>query len=467
MDIEIPNEKLAGEDIKHLFEHPDVQKRGNNYFREAIRYFHEPFNIHQENIETGDLHKRFARVTFSIFRANSKDDVSALVWEEAQAWVAGFESPMFATNLFLEIRPIIIRVFFYLIFGRKISEQEMPIFSRASANFHNTLKGKELRSIPIRLKMYEAIKGQLETSGRLGWSKDENLQHIDFDMLAKHIGGVFFNTGVTQATELICHTLVEIYRNPEIQNKLQQLVENISEPLKFDAIDKYDYLDYVLNESLRIFPEFGKTNREVSRPVAVKDITLAQGTVVYLNFQRCHQLHWDDPQTFKPERWDNTSLQATSQEVRNAHFMPFGVGSRRCPAEAFVRNLTKIALVVIMRYVNLTIPEHFAHTRRLASGVPALVTLNVCGQALRLDLVALSAEHLVPLLEQQHSLDMVDELAGLTFLGTVKKIATNLRYSGFSWVALYPLITGIHIWLSFQSKRIQRRLTKLLRLPRL
>lgn len=47
--IEIPNEKLAGDDIKHLFEHPDVQKRGISYFREAIRYFHEPFDIHQEN----------------------------------------------------------------------------------------------------------------------------------------------------------------------------------------------------------------------------------------------------------------------------------------------------------------------------------------------------------------------------------------------------------------------------------
>jgi len=31
MDTEIPNEKLAGEDIKHLFEHPDLHVRKSGF----------------------------------------------------------------------------------------------------------------------------------------------------------------------------------------------------------------------------------------------------------------------------------------------------------------------------------------------------------------------------------------------------------------------------------------------------
>jgi hypothetical protein len=146
--------------------------------------------------------------------------------------------------------------------------------------------------------------------------------------------------------------------------------------------------------------------------------------------------------------------------------MPFGLGARRFPAEAFARNVTKVAIVTIIKYVNLTIPENFVHTRRLIGGVPTIVELNACGQAFRpyLPSNTVSVRDLVDRLGQnQRSAGKIDELPGLTFLGSVLKIANNLKkdYKFLDIVTFYPLITGAHIWLSFQVKRIKRYFKKL------
>lgn len=465
MEIEIPNEKLAEDDIKQIFESVDVQKRGNNYFREAIRYFHEPFDIHQENLENGELHKKLQSLTFSIFKSTSKERVTRIAEQKVREWIEKFETPLFSTNLVDEIRSVIVRFFYEIIFENNPPETGILSYLQSATNFHKTLKGEELRSLAKRLRMYENIKHHLETPCHLKWVNQENLNLSDREILAKHLGGVFFHTGVAQTTELICHTLVEIYRTPVILDKIRQFVEHLSWPLSLEEIENFNYLDYVLNESLRLFPEFGKTNREVTKRFTIKDITLEECSVVYLNFQRSHQLYWDDPLTFKPERWDNSSPDATPKQIRDANFMPFGLGARRCPAEAFSRNATKVAIVTIIKYVNLTIPENFVHTRRLVRGVPTIIELNACGQAFRpyLPSNTVSVRDLVDRLGQnQRSADKIDELSGLTFRGSVLKIANNFKdYKFLDIVTFYPLITGAHIWLSFQVKRIKRYFKKL------
>jgi hypothetical protein len=105
------------------------------------------------------------------------------------------------------------------------------------------------------------------------------------------------------------------------------------------------------------------------------------------------------------------------------------------------------------------------HTRRLVRGVPTIVELNACGQALRpyLPSNTVSVRDLVDRLGQnQRSADKIDELSGLTFMGSVLKISNNFKdYKFLDIVTFYPLITGAHIWLSFQGKQIKRYFNKL------
>jgi hypothetical protein len=135
VDIEIPNEKLAEDDIKQIFESVDVQKRGNNYFREAIRYFHEPFDIHQENLENGELHKKLQSLTFSIFKSTSKERVTRIAEQKVRAWIEKFETPLFSTSLVDEVRSVIVRFFYEIIFENNPSETEILSYLQSATKF--------------------------------------------------------------------------------------------------------------------------------------------------------------------------------------------------------------------------------------------------------------------------------------------------------------------------------------------
>ena len=463
MNIEIPNEKIAGEEMKNLLENPHVQLRGDNYYREAIRYFQFPYgDVHQESLESGDFHKKLAQITFSILRSLSREEIAAAVWEMMEKWIKNIPKPILITNLFAEIRPLMIAVMFKLLFKENISPEKIPIYNQAVENLHDTLKGTALRSRPIRQRMYEELKQQLKTNSLDCFLNAKDLEEFDGEILAKHLGCVFFHTGVVQITEFVCHTLVPIYRDQEIKNNLQEYVNQLSWYPEWDAIERSNYLDYVLNESLRLFPLIGKTNRQVTKTFTSQDITFEKDSVLYINYYRNHRLHWDNPETFNPNRWDDKSVEATPKQVRKEHFIPFGTAPRSCPAESFSRNTAKIVILGILKYIDLQIPANFVHTRRIPQGVPVVMSLNSCAEKLRPDMsdqsIAISASDLLTSLENQ--LDYIDESASMELSVTkiFSQIVQDLKNGCFRFAVFYPLIRDIDIWLNFQLKRIKKYL---------
>lgn len=462
MNIEIPNEQIFGEDIRHLLEHPNLQMRGDNYFREAIRYFQAPYgDIHQETIESGNLHQKQARLTFSILRSLSPESIAEVVWEMLEDWIKRLKKPILITNLFVEIRPLMISIVFKLLFNQNISPEKLEIYARAVANLHDTLKGNALRCLPIRWKMYEDIKQQLQIRPLDRFFQEKDLEGIDSDTFAKHISCVFFHTAVVQTTEFICHTLVAICQHQEVEKNLRQYVDELNWLPKFEAIANYDYLDYVLNESLRLFPLLGKTNRQVTKTFTSNGVTFEKDSVIYLNFHRNHRLHWDEPETFKPNRWDDHSAQATPKQIRKENFIPFGVGPRSCPAESFARNTTKTVIIGILKYIDLKIPPNFVHTRRIPQGVPVVISLNPSAQKIRADINENKSREVTVndlLISLEKQLEFIDESESveLNITKIFGKIIRDLKNSRFNFTVFYPLIRDIDIWLNFQRKQIKK-----------
>lgn len=52
--------------------------------------------------------------------------------------------------------------------------------------------------------------------------------------------------------------------------------------------------------------------------------------------------------------------------------MPFGLGSRACPAQRFVRDCIKALTVAVLRQVHLDIPENLHLRRGLRLGLPTV-----------------------------------------------------------------------------------------------
>lgn len=66
-----------------------------------------------------------------------------------------------------------------------------------------------------------------------------------------------------------------------------------------------EYLDMVLNESLRLYPIANRLERMTKSSVEINDVTIPKGTAITVPvyaLQRDPTL-WSEPDAFKPERY--------------------------------------------------------------------------------------------------------------------------------------------------------------------
>jgi hypothetical protein len=169
---------------------------------------------------------------------------------------------------------------------------------------------------------------------------------------AYYLQGTFFNTAVVQMSEGMAHLLLAIAEHPEVQSRL---VENP---------DDSDYLDAVIDESLRTYPLFGIAHRILTADVELPDQTVSAGSVLCFSYPDFHQQGYPHPTEFRPERWGGIA-------AKDVNFIPFGVTANRpCPA----RGLAPVTMRVVTRAVldRFELASSVAHTRSLPNRGPAL-----------------------------------------------------------------------------------------------
>lgn len=157
---------------------------------------------------------------------------------------------------------------------------------------------------------------------------------------------------------LLSFTFFELARNPEVFEKLKSEVyrhfgdsENPRlNDITFESMKKCEYLKWVLNEILRLYPSVPQNFR-----VATKNTTLPRGggadgqspmyipkgsTIAYSVYftHRNPEIYGKDAEEFRPERW------ATLKNLGWA-YLPFNGGPRICLGQQFA--LTEASYVVI------------------------------------------------------------------------------------------------------------------------
>ena len=135
-----------------------------------------------------------------------------------------------------------------------------------------------------------------------------------------------------------------------------------------------EYLDAVIEESLRVRPVVPFTGRELREPAELGGYSLDAGAIVmaaiYLTHTRADL--YPDPYAFRPERFLDGGTETYS-------WLPFGGGTRRCIGAAFAQFEMRVALETILRSCELrpgaTAPER--PIRRNVTLSPAGGTLAV------------------------------------------------------------------------------------------
>ena len=156
---------------------------------------------------------------------------------------------------------------------------------------------------------------------------------------------------------LLSFTFLELGRNPEVLEKLKkEIYENFGqgenarlEEITFESLKKCEYLKWVLNEALRLYPSvpvnFRVATKRTTLPVGGGDdegspLYVGKGTTVAYTVFATHRMakfYGKDAYEFKPERW------AEAKKLGWA-YLPFNGGPRICLGQQFA--LTEASYVV-------------------------------------------------------------------------------------------------------------------------
>ncbi|XP_032225376.2 cytochrome P450 3A8-like [Nematostella vectensis] len=159
----------------------------------------------------------------------------------------------------------------------------------------------------------------------------------------------FLLAGHETAGNALTFTTYHLVVNPEIQERLREeiLAAMRREPDKplYELIFGLEYLEAVVNESLRITPPAHVMTRECTKECTINGITIPAGMIVKYPIYTLHHdpEAWEEPEKFNPERF------LTRDDSRSPfQFLPFGAGPRICIGARFAMMEVKAALVKIL-----------------------------------------------------------------------------------------------------------------------
>lgn len=136
---------------------------------------------------------------------------------------------------------------------------------------------------------------------------------------------------------------------PHVRIKLQDELRSVlgSRKPTLDDFNKLPYLDWVLNESMRLHPPAWLQMRVVAKETELDGVHLPVGTLLVLSQWVIHRLPtiWQDAEMFKPERWDP----ANSQSIPPGAYFPFGGGPRTCIGMPLAQLEARIILANILQ----------------------------------------------------------------------------------------------------------------------
>ncbi|GLB51004.1 cytochrome P450 [Neptunitalea chrysea] len=120
-------------------------------------------------------------------------------------------------------------------------------------------------------------------------------------------------------------------RHPEVQEKLAVEVQQNTSLDIMTRIQESVYANAVIAEVMRLYPPVYFIDRVCLEDDAYNGMLIAKGTSILMSVYEIHRSvdFWDDPLTFKPERFEDATVQNTMA------YYPFGAGPRKCIGNNF------------------------------------------------------------------------------------------------------------------------------------
>uniref|UniRef100_M1BTU6 Cytochrome P450 71D7 n=1 Tax=Solanum tuberosum TaxID=4113 RepID=M1BTU6_SOLTU len=140
-----------------------------------------------------------------------------------------------------------------------------------------------------------------------------------------------FTAGTETSSTTIIWALSELMKHPNVMAKAQSEVRQaFKEKIDFDEedLDNLPYLKLVIKETLRLHAP-SIVHRECREETIIDGCTIpTKATVLVTTWAIVRDPEvWDDPKSFIPERFKNSTIDYLGN---NYEYLPFGAGKRIC-----------------------------------------------------------------------------------------------------------------------------------------
>ncbi|XP_063916959.1 cytochrome P450 9e2-like isoform X2 [Zophobas morio] len=173
---------------------------------------------------------------------------------------------------------------------------------------------------------------------------------------------IFFFAGFDSVSSLMCFMAHELAVNLDVQEKLKEEIDNIREKcngiITYEFIVSMKYMDMVVSETLRKWPNAIATDRICTKPYTIepktpyeKPVHLKPNDVIYIPMYAIQRdpKNYPDPDRFDPERFSEEN----KSKIKPYTFIPFGVGPRSCIGSRFALLETKILFYHLLSHFNI------------------------------------------------------------------------------------------------------------------
>ncbi|XP_078165716.1 desmethyl-deoxy-podophyllotoxin synthase-like isoform X1 [Carex rostrata] len=176
----------------------------------------------------------------------------------------------------------------------------------------------------------------------------DNIKAIIFDV---------FLGGTDSSSTIITWAMAELIKHPDLMAKAQTEIRQAA--IDNTNIDEntLGYLQCVIKETMRMHtPGPLLIPRLCKESCQVLGYTIPTGARIVINAWALgrNPEYWNDPDEFKPERFETSSIDFKGQ---NFEFLPFGAGRRICPGLKFGLTVVELGLARLLLHFDWQLPD--------------------------------------------------------------------------------------------------------------
>ncbi|CAN6271708.1 unnamed protein product [Urochloa humidicola] len=160
-----------------------------------------------------------------------------------------------------------------------------------------------------------------------------------------------FSAGSETSATTLQWAMAELMRNPDVMKKAQAEVRgtlNGKPKVTEDDLAQLNYLKLIIKETLRMHPPAPLLlPREAMESCKILGYDVPKGTTVFVNAWAIGRdpRYWDDPEEFKPERFESGTIDFKGLDFE---YIPFGAGRRICPGIMFAQSNIELVLATLL-----------------------------------------------------------------------------------------------------------------------